>query len=1051
MRPIKLVMSAFGSYADRTVIDFSETTGGLFLITGDTGAGKTTIFDAITFALYGRTSGGKRDGNMMRSQYASEETDTYVEFTFSYHGERYTVRRNPEYQRLGKRRYADGSPRYVKEASKVELTLGDGEVFRGKKKETDQKIVEIMGMDAEQFTQIAMIAQGDFLKLLHAESKERKRIFSQIFQTRYYYQIQEILKRQSTDLYIQLQDSLKDIRREMERVEYDENVLTWDQWKELLGHEIPSPEETIQKLEELIQYTDERETKIKKEEAKIQEALDEVKKTFQEGKQKNQLFDTLEQTKEKLNRLEQEKEVYQEKEIYVSQLKTAEKIVPFQKNLEDASLILKKSKTEIERLERKLEESKAQVNIYEEKRKQAEEYLKEHEPEWMQLIVKIGEIMPQYEQAEQLQNQKKRLQKALEQKEQNLSIHQNSLKKVVQEKEEAEQLCSANEQCEREKIKAEVELEKIGEQKRKVQFIFEKLESVEKKEKDCRKSMNFLQKRNEEYRKCVSAYEARYEAFLGAQAGILAMDLKEGMPCPVCGSTTHPKKRKLEEEAPTQQEVEALKAQRDTAEAYRDSATEEYRDCLNKYESERSALFTVFQELKQEEVKDVERIRSESVRMKATLDVQEKDWTSRWQEANKGVNVYKKVTESKKLLEKKESTLKDTIAEEERILYEMQTQSRSVQAELERCLEKLEYESREQAEKKKKETEQLLGNARNIAETVRKKRQKLAEEKQMYAGRLQNEKENCENAKERVRDAENIFESKLAEHSLTKEMYAERLEKLAFLSQFEEQIQNYKKQCQETKWNVKNLEKQLEGKERLDTGKIETEKAEVEEALDELMQKQMKIYSMNKKNKDAKKQLGKIFLQQGSLQKKYEMLSNLSRTANGNLSGSVKLDFETYIQRHYFKQIINAANKRLVQMTAGEFILQCRELKNLGSQGQAGLDLDVYHMVSDTVRDVKTLSGGESFMASLSMALGLADIVQNSVGGIRLETMFVDEGFGSLDDASREQAIRVLNELAGDSRLVGIISHVNELKEQIDTKLVVTRTEKGSVVNWSHV
>ena len=250
---------------------------------------------------------------------------------------------------------------------------------------------------------------------------------------------------------------------------------------------------------------------------------------------------------------------------------------------------------------------------------------------------------------------------------------------------------------------------------------------------------------------------------------------------------------------------------------------------------------------------------------------------------------------------------------------------------------------------------------------------------------------------------------------------------------------------------MKNLEKQLEGKERLDTGKIETEKAEVEEALDELMQKQMKIYSMNKKNKDAKKQLGKIFLQQGSLQKKYEMISNLSRTANGNLSGSVKLDFETYIQRHYFKQIINAANKRLVQMTAGEFILQCRELKNLGSQGQAGLDLDVYHMVSDTVRDVKTLSGGESFMASLSMALGLADIVQNSVGGIRLETMFVDEGFGSLDDASREQAIRVLNELAGDSRLVGFISHVNELKGQIDTKLVVTRPEKGSVVNWSHV
>ena len=179
------------------------------------------------------------------------------------------------------------------------------------------------------------------------------------------------------------------------------------------------------------------------------------------------------------------------------------------------------------------------------------------------------------------------------------------------------------------------------------------------------------------------------------------------------------------------------------------------------------------------------------------------------------------------------------------------------------------------------------------------------------------------------------------------------------------------------------------------------------------------------------------------------MLENLSRTANGSLSGTVKMDFETYVQRQYFRQIIHAANQRLVRMTSNEFILQCREEGNLSSQGQAGLDLDVYHMASASVRDVKTLSGGESFMASLAMALGLADIVQNTAGAIRLDTMFVDEGFGSLDDTAREQAIRVLHDLAGDKRLVGIISHVNELKEQIDCKLQVTKTEKGSQAKWS--
>ena len=205
---------------------------------------------------------------------------------------------------------------------------------------------------------------------------------------------------------------------------------------------------------------------------------------------------------------------------------------------------------------------------------------------------------------------------------------------------------------------------------------------------------------------------------------------------------------------------------------------------------------------------------------------------------------------------------------------------------------------------------------------------------------------------------------------------------------------------------------------------------------------------MNRKNQEIKENLVRFYREKGNLQERYEILNRLSRTANGGLSGSVKIDFETYIQRQYFKRIIAAANRRLVKMTDGGFILQCREIKDLKSQGQAGLDLDIYHMVSNSVRDVKTLSGGESFLASLSMALGLADIVCSMTGGIRLDTMFVDEGFGSLDDASRELAIKVLTELAGESRLVGIISHVNELKEQIDRKLIVKRTEKGSQTRW---
>ena len=247
MRPIKLTMSAFGSYSGTETIDFTKIQGGLFLVTGDTGAGKTTIFDAVTYALYDRTSGGRRDGNMMRSQYADDETETFVEYTFAYRDGQYTIRRNPEYMRAGKRKNADGKIRLVKETSKVSLIMPDGKEFQGKKREVDQKIEQIIGLDAGQFTQIAMIAQGDFLRLLHAESKERKKIFSKIFQTQIYRDVQEQLKEQGKALYIQLKENEADIRREMERIDADGSKVQ-KVWEDLISQEMPSAEAVTETL-----------------------------------------------------------------------------------------------------------------------------------------------------------------------------------------------------------------------------------------------------------------------------------------------------------------------------------------------------------------------------------------------------------------------------------------------------------------------------------------------------------------------------------------------------------------------------------------------------------------------------------------------------------------------------------------------------------------------------------------------------------------------------------------------------------------------------------
>ena len=211
----------------------------------------------------------------------------------------------------------------------------------------------------------------------------------------------------------------------------------------------------------------------------------------------------------------------------------------------------------------------------------------------------------------------------------------------------------------------------------------------------------------------------------------------------------------------------------------------------------------------------------------------------------------------------------------------------------------------------------------------------------------------------------------------------------------------------------------------------------------------MELYHETEKNGRVREKLRKLEGQYEKGKKEYALVSNLSKTANGGLSQSSRLDFEAYVQRQYFEQIVEYANQRLIQMSSGQFLLQCRRLEDLKNQGKVGLDLDVYSLATDSVRDVKSLSGGESFMAALCMALGLADVVQNTAGAIRLETMFIDEGFGALDDTSREQAVRILQELAGDQKMIGIISHVTELKEQISPKLVVEKTPKGSKAYWA--
>ena len=872
-------MSAFGSYSGTEVIDFTQVQGGLFLITGDTGAGKTTIFDAITYALYDRTSGGARDGNMMRSQYAAGDTDTYVEYVFSYRGEEYTIRRNPEYMRVGKRKNADGTVRLVKETAKVSLLLPDGKEFQGKKRETDQKIEEIIGLDAGQFTQIAMIAQGDFLKLLHAGSKERKKIFSRIFQTQIYWRMQEELKEQSKALYIRLKENEADIQREMERVVpvfvTPEPAVESapEDWQELLQREMSPAEEVRSVLKQIIKDGRNLARDLAGEEEKLQKESDELHALIEKKQETNRLFDLLDRAGETEQALERDREVYEEMKQQASKGERAERA----RSLEVQALRTKKeqanTETEIQSQLTWQKEHGADEEHFKEKAESLEAALNELEPRMQEKILRLREMLPRYANVRRLRKE------------------------------------------------------------------------YDKKTAEMAQCM-------EECRKASEVYEDRYRRFFEGQAGLMAKDLEEGMPCPVCGSTHHPEKAELSEHVPDQDEVEQAKKLRDQAEQKRSRIQETYQS-----------------------------VRADLAAGEAAL----------------GENPPAE-EEAKAQLNNLEQQLKD---EKER--------AKQAQEHYRKCVEEMRRRS---------------GLLESLKTQKARLEKRFGEEQEAFREEIRRQKFKDQ---DEYRDA--------------KQWIGDWQEK-------DRRVKEYEKNVLQCRTQVETLKTQTEGRKREDIEADRQRQQEITLALKKKREEILDLHGKNMTNKNAYEQLKKYFASEEELRQKYEMIGNLSRTANGNLSGSVKLDFETYVQRKYFRQIIRAANKRLARMTSNEFILQCREISALSSQGQAGLDLDVYDLVTDSVRDVKSLSGGESFMAALSMALGLADIVQNTAGAVSLETMFVDEGFGSLDDAARERAIQILKELAGEKGLVGIISHVNELKEQIDWKLKVTKNEHGSSASW---
>lgn len=912
MRPLQLTVSAFGPYAGKTTLDMQQLgTDGVYLITGDTGAGKTTLFDAIAFALYGEVSGTTRETTMMRSKYAEAATETYVEMAFAYGEATYRIRRNPEYMRPKK--HGEGMTAQKADAT---LWLPGGRVIAGAQQATEA-VRALIGIDRPQFTQIAMIAQGDFLKLLVATTKQRQEIFRQIFRTAPFEALQTRLKADAAEQKKQYDEAMRSIAQYIEGILCaPDDVLSIEVRKAKKG-EIT----TAQTVEVLSQIIEKDAAQLSVEEAArdaVEREISAVDKALGEAKQVSRARAELHTAKESHD---------------VAAAKTPE-------------------------LETMYKQAVA-------KQPEVDDLTGE--------IAKEQERLPQYDALDadtaDIEKKKKML-AALEKKRTEMQDAYKQ-KKALCTKRKAELDALGDTDVKR--LQLEAEVDRLKERGTKMRALDTLTQALEKERQD-------LLQKQEAYRKASDASEAAADqhrqlnrAFLDAQAGILATSLVAGQACPVCGSNEHPVPAVCPAEAPTEKDVEtaqgkAKRAQEASEAASKAAASQQAHVEAKDSEVQRAAL-----ELFDEHPNDL------STAIHAEI--------KQLSEKVKALNTQLKVEQEN--MHRKEALAKEVPA---------------LDAELENIVEE--------------------GSQNNnaISALDASLREKVAAQQTLAASLA--------------------YASKSAAMEHIRALEAKRKGLSGEIESARKALDAHRSLCTELEAKIKALSVQIEGMAEVDYEAIQKKQVDLLKDKKRIDESATSIASRLHANRAIAQHIDARQRALLDIEARWTWIKSLSDTANGQLSGKDKITLETYVQAAYFDRMLRRANIRLMGMSAGQYELK-RAVDASNQRSQSGLELNVIDHYNASERSVKTLSGGESFMASLCLALGLSDEIQSASGGIRLDTMFVDEGFGSLDDETLSQALKVLTGLAKSNLLVGIISHVSELKERIDKQVIVRKDKSG--------
>lgn len=912
MRPLKLTMSAFGPYAGKTVLELSQLgSEGLYLICGDTGAGKTTIFDAITFALYGSPSGDTRQTDMFRSKYAAPETPTFVELVFLSREKQYTLRRNPEYARPALR-----GGGMTQQRAEAELIMPDGTVIT-KQRDVDTAVRDILGISREQFTQVAMIAQGDFLKLLLASTEERMTIFRQIFSTDRYRHLQLALRDDANRLFQQCAALRASINQYINGADFDQEPLAQQL---ILAKEGKLPTQDVLYLLEAMLAHD----------AAAQDAH-QARQTALDGA-----------------------------------ITQADAAIALGKAYQSATEAQSRALEDLVLLEEALlRTASAQA--------EAQAYLPQAEDMTAQAAA-LSVLLPQYEQFAALQSQVKSSQLQINR----LAHQQDEQTRAYSEHQQLLAQCKAQLAA---LSDAPAEAEKATHALENAQNYLQELNAFRKDHSGFVQLQSQYENVLNRYQRAAQQTQVKHQAYtqlnriwLNHQSGILAQQLAEGEPCPVCGSTSHPAPASLPDNAPSEQDVEGTRLAYESARTAEEDTNRQVHLLLGQLNEMTAQLNARASSLLGEcDASQIPQL-LQSALSSASANVE--TLHSTLAKAKQQLAQAKKLEESIPLMEEKLSLLQAS-------LQQTATDLSSQQATLQQYQEQAATLSSQLPLPSKAAAQARIAELNTQADALR----------------------------QRFADAQAAHQQ-------------QEMRKAALQGE------------------ISAREKQLAASQAADLPALYQQHDELLAQREALLAQTRHIASRMDRNTQALDNIRRQSEELLAMESKLSWLGALSDTANGKLAGKEKVMLETFIQMTFLDRILARANTRLMVMSGGQYEL-CRRKEALSNRSQSGLELDVIDHYNGSTRSVRTLSGGESFKASLSLALGLSDEIQSTASGVKLDVMFVDEGFGSLDEESLRQAIRALSDLSEGHRLVGIISHVAELKDRIDRQIVVTKERSG--------